>query len=399
MGLVNVLAKLIGISMVVAAVSCSSAVPIEEEPTRIADLAIRPEATSQLATGIPPTITQVPIKPTPDVTEKPRATSKSTTRVPIKPASSEVSTSIALFDAHNHKPKGLTAEKIISVMDQENIAKVILMGKGPKWPSKATSRDDMTLGAYHQFPDRIVPFIGLNGYKVEDLTPQFFDYLDRQFEDGEFVGIGELLSRHYSFSKESHGETVEAGNYDLPMDHPVVHDLMCLASKHDVVLVVHMESEDETILALERALAANPDTKVIWAHQTHPKTFGGSTEEHSHKANPRDIARLLEEYPNLYADIARGQESFHMTKGDRKIPGGWKNLYESHSDRFTIGYDMPFLVNWNSEKAIKGRSTIIHEWLSQLKPETQKKFAVANIERILRDKPPKTTECSFLTRD
>ena len=98
--------------------------------------------------------------------------------------------------------------------------------------------------------------------------PQFFDYLDRQFEDGEFVGIGELLSRHYSFSKEAHGETVEAGNYDLPMDHPVVHDLMCLASKHDVVLVVHMESEDETIPALARALAANPDTKVIWAHQS-----------------------------------------------------------------------------------------------------------------------------------
>jgi len=249
-------------------------------------------------------------------------------------------------------PKGLIAEKVISVMDQENIAKVILMGKGPKWPSKATSRDDMTLRAYQQFPDRIVPFIGLNGYKVEELTPQFFNYLDRQFEDGKFVGIGELLSRHYSFSKVSHGEMVEAGNDDLPMDHPVVHDLMCLASKHDVVLVVYMESEDETILALERALAANPDTKVIWAHQTYPKTFGGSTEEHSHKAKPRDIARLLEEYPNLHADIAMGQESFHMTKGDRKIPGGWKNLYESHSDRFTIGYDMPFLVNWNSEKAI-----------------------------------------------
>ena len=391
MELVHVLAKLIGISMVVAAVSCSSAVPFEVEPTRIADLTVRPEATSKP--------TDAPLESTSTPVTTPKETPPTIMQIPIKPTPDNASASISLFDAHNHMPKGLTAEKIISVMDQENIAKVILMGKGPKWPSKVTSRDDRTLRAYQLFPDRIVPFIGLNGYKVEDLTPQFFDYLDRQFEDGKFVGIGELLSRHYSFSKESHGETVEAGNYDLPMDHPVVHDLMCLASKHDVVLVVHMESEDETILALERALAANPDTKVIWAHQTHPKTFGGSTEEHSHKAKPRDIARLLEEYPNLYADIAMGQESFHMTKGDRKIPGGWKNLYESHSDRFTIGYDMPFLVNWNSEKAIKGRSTIIHEWLSQLKPETQKKFAVANIERILRDKPPKTTECSFLTRD
>ena len=123
MELVNVLAKLIGISMVVAAVSCSSAVPIEEEPTRIADLAIRPEATSKLATRIPTTITQVQIRPTPDVTVRPIATSKLTTGVQIQPVYNESSTSIALFDAHNHMPKGLTAEKIISVMDQENIAK------------------------------------------------------------------------------------------------------------------------------------------------------------------------------------------------------------------------------------------------------------------------------------
>ena len=125
MGLVNVLAKLIGISMVVAAVSCSSAVPIEEEPTRIADLAIRPEATSKptdapveststhvtTTKGTPPTIMQIPINPTPD----------------------NISASISLFDAHNHMPKGLTAEKIISVMDQENIARMILMEKEGKW--------------------------------------------------------------------------------------------------------------------------------------------------------------------------------------------------------------------------------------------------------------------------
>ena len=47
MGLVNVLAKLIGISMVAAAVSCSSAAPIEVEPTPTVDLTVRPEATSK----------------------------------------------------------------------------------------------------------------------------------------------------------------------------------------------------------------------------------------------------------------------------------------------------------------------------------------------------------------
>ena len=150
---------------------------------------------------------------------------------------------------------------------------------------------------------------------------------------------------------------------------------------------------------MERALVDNPDTKVIWAHQTHLKTFGGSTKENAHKANPREIGRLLNEYPNLYADIALGQEIFQMTKSDKKIPKSWKKLYENYSDRFIVGYDMPFLANWDSEKVIKSRASLIRKWLSQLKPETQKKFAVANIESILRDKPPKTKECSFLTRD
>ena len=60
MELVNGLAKLIGISMVVAAVSCSSAAPIEVEPTRIADLTVRPEATSK-PTDAPVESTSTPV--------------------------------------------------------------------------------------------------------------------------------------------------------------------------------------------------------------------------------------------------------------------------------------------------------------------------------------------------
>lgn len=94
-----------------------------------------------------------------------------------------------------------------------------------------------------------------------------------------------------------------------------------------------------------------------------------------------------------------GHELHHWTKGDGKIPEPWKKLYENYSDRFIVGYDMPFLEIWNSEKPIKFRTSLIRNWLSQLKPETQKKFAVANIEHILGDKPLKTKKCSFLTRD
>jgi len=59
---------------------------------------------------------------------------------------------------------------------------------------------------------------------------------------------------------------VEAGDYTIPMDSPGVQHLMCLAAKHNVILIVHMETTEATVPALELALQRNPTTKVIWAH-------------------------------------------------------------------------------------------------------------------------------------
>ncbi len=159
-----------------------------------------------------------------------------------------------------------------------------------------------------------------------------------------------------------------------------------------------METTVETVPALERALQRNPATKVIWAYQTHVKTFGGSTAQHAHKADPEQIANLMDKYPNLYADIAPGFESRYMVSGDGRLPDRWKNLYERYSDRFVVGLDGPFLANWEEPTGVVLSARVTRKWLANLMPSTQAKLASGNIERILEAKPASGQQCEFLTK-
>ena len=280
-----------------------------------------------------------------------------------------------------------------AVLDRAGVEKIVLMANG----KSLEARDRTALAAYEKYPDRVVPFLGLNGYRKFD--PQLLEYLDRQLSTGKFLGMGELLSRHYSFSTvERGGATLEAGDYTIPMDSPKVLDLMCLAAKHNVVLVVHMETTAETVPALERALRANPNTKVIWAHQTHLKTLDGSTEQHARKADPGQIAGLLDEYANLFVDVAPGFESRYLTRGDGNLSDPWRDLYERYNDRFVVGLDQPFLEQWGDVGRFVTRANLVRRWLSQLSPAAQRKLATENMERILGLELSSGRECQYLTR-
>ena len=283
---------------------------------------------------------------------------------------------------------------MVSVMDELGLSQIVLMALKSKW---GTSREDRTLAAYEKYPDRVIPFIGLNG--VSPISLDVLEYVDSQLATGKFRGLGELLSRHYGFSVETGaGTSLEAGDFTIAMDSPGVQDLMCLAAKHNVVLIVHMETTAATVPELERALQKNPATKVIWAHQTHIKTLDGSTAQHARMADPEQIAGLLDRNPNLYADIAPGFESRYLKSGDGRLPDQWKDLYERYSDRFVAGLDGPFLASWEETTGVVRSARLIRNWLSDLTPSTQAKLAAENLLRILEDRPSPGSPCEFLTK-
>jgi predicted TIM-barrel fold metal-dependent hydrolase len=285
---------------------------------------------------------------------------------------------VGIVDAHNHIQPGVGADLIVSALDDAGVGKIVLMPNGGKFAERAR----LVLDAHARYPERVIPFIGLNG--IRDFHPGLLNQIDRLLAGGKFRGMGEVLARHYGFEVQARSGRagVSAGDFTLPADSPGVDALLKLAAKHGVVVVVHMETTAQTVPALERALARNPETRVIWAHQTHLKTVDGSTEAHSHAADPGELAAMLDRFPNLYADIAAGYETKFLRPGDGKLPGAWKDLYETYSDRFVIGCDIPFASRWKEGLYAK-RMALVRTWLEQLSPQARENIAHANIERLV----------------
>ncbi|MEK7873502.1 MAG: amidohydrolase family protein, partial [Chloroflexota bacterium] len=150
------------------------------------------------------------------------------------------------------------------------------------------------------------------------------------------------------------------------------------------------------VAALERALQRYPNTKVIWAHQNPIKTSGGSTAAHARKADPQQIAALLDKYPNLFADISVGYETGFRTDNDRQLPENWRGLYEKYNDRFVIGLDRA--SNEAFEQGYVYWAFWMRGWLAQLSEGARRNIAYENIERILAARPSPGQTCQYLTK-
>ena len=299
---------------------------------------------------------------------------------------------IPLVDVHEHVTPGLAPETIISLMDQAGVQKTVLFANQipPIWP--IGEEDRLVLAAYEKYPGRIIPFLTTVRWGQSLRDRAFLEYTDRQLAGGKFRGLGEFMVRHYTVSEGS----AAAPDITVPLDSTWMQDMMCLGAKYNVPLVIHMETTPETVAALERALQRYPQTKVIWAHQNPVKTSGGSTAAHARKADPQQIAALLDKYPNLFADISVGYELGFRTDNDRQLPENWRGLYEKYNDRFVIGLDRASKETF--EQGYVYWAFWMRGWLAQLSEGARGNIASENIERILAARPSPGQTCQYLTK-
>lgn len=307
-------------------------------------------------------------------------------------------TMIPIINAHEHIMPGLSPEKMLSILDELGVSKVILMGAlgGQKdYIEKGfifKQINQLALNAHEKYPDRVIPFLSLN--QAKQITPQLLKYLDSELVTGKFFGMGELKSLHQGMIAKKEGVTPEGREVRIPLDSPGALDIFCLAATYNVVLNIHMtfppikvsaSERAELISEMERALQRNLHTKVMWAHQHHPYN------------DPDQVAALMDKYPNFYADISPAIP--RPAPVNEPIPEKWKRVYEKYNDRFAVGFDSPFLHWWTEKpERVRERAKLVRTWLSQLSPETQRKFAYENIERILAAKPASIRTCSFMTK-
>lgn len=269
---------------------------------------------------------------------KPASASQITTTAPSY-ANSHRGVRPTRVDAHGHTVRGLTADRVISLMDKAGISHMVLMARG--------RNDSLTAEIYKQYPQRILPFVSsmYPGWHRQD--ERVLPYAEKQLRTGIFKGVGEVMLRYYGIPSKNEPEV------NVPADSPFIKKLSNIVENHNAVMLVHMEPEAEAIRSLENLLNYNKKLKLIWAHSGTVASVGLKTIGHF------DIAALMDRHSNLYTDIAGVQPMSVAPSGGLRRPAiadasgklfpKFKELLERHSDRVLFGLDTPWEECWAEE--------------------------------------------------
>ncbi len=278
-------------------------------------------------------------------------------------------------------------ERLITAMDKAGVEKAVIFGMPMV---KMWSESDPVRPSYYLDTDsRAYFYSGTDFILAHDLMKQpekvrarFFpficgvnttdinasDHIERLLAmyPGFWKGIGEIMSRHDDLTAFTYGEPPRA-------DHPALMRIYKTAARHGLPVLIHhnissaWHREPIYLKELERALQANPQTTIIWAH-------AGISRRVDVPTLLTDLRRVLASYPNLFMDISWVVYPDYIEKNIE----GWAALIEDFPDRMMIGSDK--IGRWDSyppEIAKYGRL------LDSLKPETAENLARGNILRIL----------------
>lgn len=211
----------------------------------------------------------------------------------------------------------------------------------------SSSGDDGTQTLYAAAPDLIVPVLRPYRRRGETGTWMHDDSVPGMLADRlaryRYAGIGEF----HVFGADA--------------DLPVMRKVVALAREHGLFLHAHSDAE-----AVERIFAQDPGARVLWAHSG----FTG----------PERIARMLEAYPRLWADLAFRSE--HGSGG--RVDPEWRALFERFPDRFTVGTDTYTPERWFY---VVEHADWSRQWLADLPDDLAARIAYGNAEALLRSWP------------
>lgn len=253
-----------------------------------------------------------------------------------------------VIDMHSH-PYAQSPDEIeqwIKNMDKFGIEKTLIL------TYQTGSAFDSIYDIYSQYNDRFEIWCGFDytGYENEGWTEKAIKELERCYKKGA-RGVGELGDKGLGllYSQPTPGK-------GLHIDDPRMADLLKRCGELGMPISIHVAEpiwmyqkidvhndglmnaaewavdmtqpgildHDELITTLENAVRENPGTTFIACHYANC----------SYDLNK--IGELLDEYPNLYADIAaRYAET-------APIPRATKDFFMKHQNKLVYGTDMGF---------------------------------------------------------
>ncbi len=333
------------------------------------------------------------------------------------PASTSLSQSqmVAMIDTHAHldftrfSDYGATLDGLVKTMDEFKVERTILMPT-PQGGIVGQKTHDFPqlLPALQKYPGRIVLMAGPGAFgalyfqkaaaEITDNDRKIFRDKAEALAQMPIAGFGEIGIVHMSIPLMGPQHPYEA----VPADHPLLLLLSDIAAQNNLAIDIHFDLVPSDMdlppnlvnpaaqhpnpsrltqnrYGLERFLAHNRKTKIVWAH------VGG---EPLATRTPAIVRELLTRNANLYMSF-RVQRPRPEVVADALTPQGtlkpdWVRLISDFPDRFVLGTD----TFYQDSPQARGGDTVglenLQRLLTQLPPEVARKVARDNIAQIYR---------------
>jgi predicted TIM-barrel fold metal-dependent hydrolase len=255
-----------------------------------------------------------------------------------------------LIDAHSHVPNGTAIDAYVAAMKRHEVRKVVLLGVG------GVQKDDPAwiAAAVRKYPDRVLPGVPVPDPTAADASTR----LEASLGKGARA-IGEVHLRQVSRKIDRDPGDAAFGK------------VLDVAARRQLPVVVHLEIDDRSAGALERALAAHRGATIVLAH-------AGS-------ATPARLEPMLARNPNLLVDLSgmHFQRTPALALETGPPDPGYRALIEKMPDRFMMGVDV-----WAARLFEPSVLDRLMRWtrrvLGELSPAVAERIAYTNAARLYR---------------
>ncbi len=283
-----------------------------------------------------------------------------------------------------HLTGNVSEEILLNQMQASNTVAAVVMpkfygGRGPYGGDAPTnsieveqigkSHDKKLFMLYGMQRDDLCP---LKNWNDGDFTSKITTDIAEKLRSGIYYGVGELIVIHWSYGGGKCSELQQAINSRLVLE------ILEVTKRFNKPLVIHMEADPSATDELKKVFTKKPDSKIVWAHNCG-------------RANPQIIRELLQNYKNLYCDLANmnwdgfygsgkprmAEYTYLIMDKNQKLDDKQKSLMEDFPNRFTVGSDVAHTKGILSNN-IQRNMNAMRKLLGQLSPEAARKIAYQN---------------------
>ena len=266
--------------------------------------------------------------------------------------------------------------RMIEFMDRLDVALIAFA------PANAPNSQP-SLALHGRYPDRFIPTTNSGEFPRWWNNPAaFLAGVKNELKSGQYFLMGEHEFRHYPSP-----EQVQAGqsqrDITIPIDGPAGDALFRLGEDSGVPFQIHYDVEDRLLPPFEAMLTRHPKAKVIWCHlgmvryPDRAKLYG-----------PAYVRGLIERFSGLHFDLAvPAPNNIYRPSGardstiyrDGKLDPAWRDLLETHADRFVVGSDYRLPIEARYGDNIERVRSLI---LAALSEPTRQAIAYGNAWRL-----------------